>query len=136
MSDASQWIVVLTHKEFPSTPQFVPVESVMRCSLWRVLGQSYVLGGILASMEPPVLSRFGHATQGMCTLSGVDMLFEILGLSTHSKRPESNRVFDPPACLLPGLVPARNARQSHRTGLRGGARALAPYRPRPRAGLL
>jgi hypothetical protein len=32
MSDASEWVVVPAHREFSSTPQFVPVESVMRGS--------------------------------------------------------------------------------------------------------
>jgi hypothetical protein len=40
MSDASEWIVVLIHNEYLSTPQFVPVESVIQGSLWRVVGQS------------------------------------------------------------------------------------------------
>jgi len=47
MSDAREWIVVPAHKEFLSTPQFVPVESVMRGSLWRVLRQFCSLAGIL-----------------------------------------------------------------------------------------
>jgi hypothetical protein len=47
MSDASEWIVIPTHREFPSTLQFVPVESVMRGSLWRVLGRFCALAGIL-----------------------------------------------------------------------------------------
>ena len=59
MSDASDWIVVPTHREFLSTPQFVPVESVMRGSLWRVMRHFCVLGGdSIWGMEPPVLSRW------------------------------------------------------------------------------
>jgi len=62
MSDASEWIVVPAHKEFLSTPQFVPVESVMRGSLWRVLRQFCALAGILTwrtASEQHLACRWG-----------------------------------------------------------------------------
>ena len=51
MSDASEWIVVSAHREFPSTPQFLPVESVMHGSLWRVL-RELLPGHSGRGMEP------------------------------------------------------------------------------------
>ena len=48
MLDASEWTVVSARRESPGIPQFVPVESVMRGSLWGVLGQFCSLAGILA----------------------------------------------------------------------------------------
>lgn len=44
--------------EVPSTPQFIPVESVILGSLWHFLRQSSVLGGIFRKHRPPVLSRW------------------------------------------------------------------------------
>jgi hypothetical protein len=58
MSNASEWIVVPTHREFPSISQFVPVEPVMWGSLRRAAGPLCALAGnSTQGKEPPVTSR-------------------------------------------------------------------------------
>lgn len=115
MSGASGWIVVPAHREFPTTPQFVPAGSHAGFALARLGAILSAGGAIYASMEPLGGKRnqdnrrkFGASL--LCWADAQEVKLEDdLRKEMHDGFPHADdavaSILAVPSCLLPAQKP-------------------------------